>query len=116
MKIAPGAAAMLNNERAAASHALATKVYCTFKCTHTNLAMPNSLDFCSRVAPSSLCFCGHSYADHLLSKKTLGKTKCKACPADSCRNYEFIFTRPEECGEDWLPRRRGFDVNSWKAK
>ena len=34
----------------------------------------------------------------------------------ACRRFEFVPRRPEEVGEWWLPRRRGFKVHAWKAK
>jgi hypothetical protein len=109
---------MLNSERSASSAAVTTGVYTVFRCSLPNPSLSNSLDFCSRVGPSSMCFCGHLYSDHLQSKKTLGNTKCSRCPSSNtfCHNYEFMFTRPEEVGDSFLPRRRGFNVHTWKPK
>ena len=89
---------MLNSERAAAAAALTSGVYVTFRNTNPNSAMPNSLDFCARVSPASMCFCGHSYGEHGKSGKTLGRTRCGRCKEEgtACGNYEFMFSRPEE--------------------
>ncbi|GMI25093.1 hypothetical protein TeGR_g4456 [Tetraparma gracilis] len=116
--ISPGAAALLNAERAAAASCIESNVYVTFRTTRPSRSIPNSLDFCSRVGPDSLCFCGHPYKAHLKSKKSLGRTKCPECAASNrvCHNFQFMFTRPEEVGDTHLPRRRGFNVHTWKAK
>ena len=29
--------------------------------------------------------------------------------------FRFVPTRPEECGMYWLPRRKDFDINKWRA-
>ena len=39
------------------------------------------------------------------------KTGCKNC---SCSAFRFIPRRPEEVGMDWLPRRKGFNVHTWR--
>lgn len=68
---------------------------------------------CFRVGSQSRCFCGHSFSDHELK---LGKKKlvnnCKNC---ECKAFQFIPRRPEEVGQWWLPRRKGFNVNTWRA-
>jgi len=40
---------------------------------------------------------------------------CKqfGCP---CKAYAWIPSRPEDIGEFWFQRRRGFDVSTWRAK
>lgn len=68
---------------------------------------------CFRVGSQSRCFCGHSFANHenKLGKKKL-VTSCKNC---DCKAFRFIPRRPEEVGQWWLPRRKGFNVNTWRA-
>ncbi|CAD7968706.1 unnamed protein product [Amoebophrya sp. A25] len=34
----------------------------------------------------------------------------------ACKEFRFIPSRPEEVGEWWLVRRKGFDVRTWRAK
>lgn len=61
-----------------------------------------------------MCFCRHFYKDHknnAFSKKT--NTSCEFCP---CKKFAFVPQRPEEVGEWWLPRRKDFDINKWRAK
>mmetsp|Transcript_38068 Transcript_38068/g.72980 ORF Transcript_38068/g.72980 Transcript_38068/m.72980 type:complete len:377 (+) Transcript_38068:326-1456(+) len=106
---APGGKKLMKQEHEAAMHALHTGVYVTWRST------PSGTD-CSRVGPSHKCFCGHRYSDHSLAAK--GKTrgtipKCTLCP---CRAFDFVPSRPEEVGEWWLPRRKGFNVHAWRAK
>ena len=31
-----------------------------------------------------------------------------------CKAFQFIPRRPEEVGQWWLPRRKGFNINTWK--
>lgn len=50
-----------------------------------------------------------------------GDEACKPCAAAAaapcaCRRFVFVPRRPEEVGEWWLPRRRGFNVHGWRAK
>ena len=33
-----------------------------------------------------------------------------------CGRYQYIPHRPEEVGEWWLPRRKGFQLKQWRAK
>lgn len=39
------------------------------------------------------------------------KTDCNSC---KCQAFRFIPRRPEELGQWWLPRRKGFNVNTWR--
>ena len=69
-------------------------------------------DDCFRVGTSSKCFCGHLFSSHdkiIQQKKT--KTSCQKC---ECKEFQFIPRRPEEVGMWWLPRRKGFNVNTWR--
>lgn len=92
---APGARAMLDWERDAATHAIEAGVYVTWRSR-------KGTD-CTRVGPASLCFCGHDYSCHGgVGNAGWKKNKmiCSDCP---CANFSFIPRRPEECGEWWLP-------------
>ena len=68
---------------------------------------------CFRVGSDSRCFCGCYFKDHekQLTKNKL-KTNCNKC---KCKAFRFIPRRPEEIGEHWLPRRKGFNINTWGA-
>lgn len=115
----------------AAQTAMATGVYVVYR----NAATKQE---CARVGPSALCFCGHGMGAHRGpdggrcgggSKFSFGGGggggKSFASPSSSpssssspcaCRRFEFVPRRPEEVGEWWLPRRRGFNVQAWRAK
>ena len=67
---------------------------------------------CYRIGSESLCFCGHFFGDHSQTKKGPIKFPCSNC---KCKDYHFMFQRPEEQGLWWLPRRKGFDVHKWRA-
>lgn len=99
---APGAKKLLQREKEAALESIRTGLYGSWRSVTGN--------DCSRVGPSSMCFCGHKYNCHDPQTPTV---KCGVC---KCRHFDFVPTRPEEVGEWWLPRRKGFNVHKWKAK
>ena len=69
---------------------------------------------CGRLGSQSKCFCGHFFQEHqkkITSKKI--NTPCTNCP---CKVFQNIPQRPEECGMWWLPRRKDFNMKSWRAK
>ncbi|GAX76188.1 hypothetical protein CEUSTIGMA_g3632.t1 [Chlamydomonas eustigma] len=68
---------------------------------------------CTRIGPQSICFCTHKHSDHVFVSKKAGYPRCQNCP---CQHFEFIPQRPEEVGDWWLPRRKGFNVHTWRAK
>ncbi|CAD7963913.1 unnamed protein product [Amoebophrya sp. A120] len=82
-------------------------------------------EFCARIGLQSRCFCGFTFAEHRDcqteiaaaersgKKAPLGRSDCSSGP---CPRFRFIPKRPEEVGEWWLVRRRGFDVTTWRAK
>ena len=105
---AQGPQKLMDMEEEAADLAIATGLYVTWQSTKHNRK-----DDCTRVGPRSKCFCGHSYAGHMKSRdrrKPCQHTKCR------CKGYAFIPQRPEECGDWWLTRRKGFNVNNWRCK
>ena len=55
------------------------------------------------------CFCGHPLAVHATHKGVAGGA-CKGECHCQCRRFRYIPFRPEEVGEWWLPRRKGFNV------
>lgn len=105
---APGAKKMMEAEKLAAEEAMQTGLYGVWR------NATSQQEFCGRIGPMSRCFCGHDYSAHSWdkSKKAL-RPSCSAC---ACRGFHYIPRRPEEVGEWWLPRRRGFNVHIWRAK
>ncbi|CAK0829626.1 unnamed protein product, partial [Prorocentrum cordatum] len=104
----PGAKKMMAAEQAAAEEAISTGLYGVWR-NHSGRH-----DFCSRIGPRSRCFCGHDYSEHSWSRSRREPApSCARCP---CQCFRYVPRRPEEVGEGWLPRRRGFDVNIWRAK
>lgn len=47
-----------------------------------------------------------------MPKKGAPKTSCNTC---ECVGFRFIPRRPEEVGMGHLPRRKGFNINTWGA-
>lgn len=81
--MAPGAAAMMTNEQAAASHAATTGVYAVWRSS-------NGTD-CTRVGPGARCFCDHAFEDHGFATKRAPYPKCMKC---TCKGFAFI---PQRC-------------------
>uniref|UniRef100_A0A061RCD5 Protein fam221b n=1 Tax=Tetraselmis sp. GSL018 TaxID=582737 RepID=A0A061RCD5_9CHLO len=107
---APGAKKLMAWEKEAAELAVETGVYTVWRSLATG-------QDCTRVGPSSRCLCGHLFKAH----SGAGSVRPGACTGgkDSpcrCKRFEFIPRRPEEVGEWWLPRRKGFNINTWRAK
>ena len=71
---------------------------------------PNAKEDCFRVGSDSRCFCGHLFNNHNkeISKNNRLKNNCQSC---KCAGFRFIPRRPEELGQWWMPRRKGFNVN-----
>ena len=101
--VAEGGRKMINEEMSAAKLAIRRGVYVTWRSKRIN-------QDCARVGHKSRCFCGHSYADHKMNSIIPACSKCR------CKAFEYIPKRPEEVGDWWLVRRRGFNVHSWRAK
>ena len=68
---------------------------------------------CTRIGKFSMCMCGHFHSNHskVAGKGKKNNTKCTEC---ACTGYQFVPRRPEELGQWWLVRRKGFDINTWK--
>ena len=94
----PGAKKMLQWEFEHAREADQTGIYVTW-------SSEAATDDCFRVGSNSRCFCGHLFSGHSAGKK------CADC---DCKKFAFIPRRPEEIGEYWLVKRKGFNVNAWR--
>jgi len=105
--VAGGARVMMSNEYLHAEEAIQSGIYVTYYC-------PSKKSECFRVGSKSKCFCGHLMGEHnkIVTPKKINTT-CLNCP---CKAYKYVPTRPEECGMWWLPRRKDFDVRTWRAK
>ena len=76
-------------ELAAARHTLeVSQIYVTWRGKNDSE--------CTRIGPDSTCFCGHSYDKHRIDMRR-NNFPCieGGC---SCKRFEYIPTRPEECG------------------
>lgn len=104
--VAPGAKAMMQAESRGAQRAVASGVYIVWR------SKKSGAD-CARVASDSRCFCGHPLSAHKAVSKS--NPQPPACTSCACKRFDFVPSRPEECGMWWLPRRKGFDVHSWRA-
>eukprot|EP01016_Furgasonia_blochmanni_P020907 TRINITY_DN2328_c0_g1_i7.p1 TRINITY_DN2328_c0_g1~~TRINITY_DN2328_c0_g1_i7.p1 ORF type:complete len:346 (-),score=27.36 TRINITY_DN2328_c0_g1_i7:335-1372(-) len=104
---AQGAQKILNNEYQHAMEALESGIYITYWCEAAKSE-------CGRVGSFSKCFCGHLFKEH--NKKITSKKVDTSCLSCDCKVFQFVPTRPEECGMWWLPRRKEFDVRTWRAK
>ena len=102
-----GGKAMMDFEHTHALEAVESGLYVTY------WSVPKKIE-CGRIGSLSLCFCGHGYPDHDINvTKRKQSTKCGKC---KCKAFKYVPRRPEECGMWWLPRRKDFDMKSWKAK
>jgi len=71
---------------------------------------------CARLGKFSRCFCNHLYSKHQLKKLKNGRFGKNPCTEEGCKceNFKFMFRRPEEIGQYFLTRRKGFDVTQWR--
>ena len=117
--VAQGPKKLMRMEEEAAQLAIRTGVYCTWR-------SGGGGGDCARVGPRSRCFCVLTYADHgaAPSKSVRGgphsslveRPSAAGAAGASCTGFAFVPSRPEEIGEHWLTRRRGFNVNTWCCK
>lgn len=105
---APGGQAMMKSEARAAAEAAASGIYVTFQ-------SPNESE-CCRVQSNSSCLCGHELKSHEAPKGGGSCMKPPACTKCACSKFRYAPTRPEECGQWWLPRRRDFNIKAWRAR
>lgn len=111
-KMTLGTKIMMDNERTHAIEAIESGIYVNWVSKNGN-SMSNEVNECFRLGSKSKCICGHDFPDHekIVSKKF--SSKCEKC---KCKFFAFIPQLPEEVGEYWLPRRKGFKYVEWRAK
>jgi hypothetical protein len=105
--------AMLRREREAAIAAIRSGTYVTYRCMDPPRG--KQLEDCFRVGPTTLCFCGHSLAEHPQGTRKSGG-KPPACGGCACPGFSYVPSTPEEIGENWLRRRANFDLSTWFPK
>jgi hypothetical protein len=105
----PGSYILMNREREAAEYSMQTGIYGVWRSRKNIYDKPQD---CSRIGPTSLCFCGHSFQSHNSKLKPF-QPPCTDC---KCDGFSFVPSRPEEIGEWWLPMRADFDERSWSCK
>ena len=99
---------MLRWEFGHAQESIANGTYVTW----VSNSMKAGEEQCFRIGSESKCFCGHLFKNHYHEiTKSKVKSNCITC---KCQAFSFIPRRPEELGLWHLPRRKGFDVNSWR--
>ena len=71
---------------------------------------------CTRIGKFSRCFCNHLYGKHKLKVMKNGRFGKNPCEEEGCKceNFLFMWRRPEEIGQNFLVRRKGFDVTQWR--
>jgi len=71
---------------------------------------------CARLGKLSRCFCNHLYGKHNLQVKKGGRFGKNPCGEEGCKceHYKYMYRRPEEIGQYFLTRRKGFDVTQWR--
>jgi len=106
---AVGAKKMMLWEFKHAREALKTGVYVT-------LYNDDRKHECARLGKLSRCFCNHLYGKHKLKVMKNGRFGKNPCEENGCKcvNYKYMFRRPEEIGQYFLTRRKGFDVTEWR--
>ncbi|CAD8136860.1 unnamed protein product [Paramecium pentaurelia] len=101
---AVGARKIIDQEYQHALETLNTGIYITYYCAEQKSE-------CSRIGSTSKCFCGHLFSQH---KQQLGKKFNTGCEKCECKRFQFVPSRPEECGMYWLPRRKDFNILTWR--
>eukprot|EP00758_Cryptobia_borreli_P007936 Tbor_TRINITY_DN5343_c3_g5::TRINITY_DN5343_c3_g5_i2::g.4520::m.4520 len=103
---------IMARERAAAILAQEQKIYGVWR--NENARHEINRDFCSRIGPLHKCFCGHTLEEHapIDLRKRLGPS-CQCC---GCPGYRYVPNEPEEVGDHWLARRKGFVPGAWYPK
>lgn len=115
---APGGQFCIVKETLAASESIESGIYiswmphpsCKISAECSN-EIRNRTGQCCRIGNSAVCICGHSLSNHERLKYKLNSfsyikpPKCEKC---RCAGFNYCPTRPEECGQWWLPRRKDF--------
>jgi hypothetical protein len=120
-----GGVACLQKENTAAQQSMESGLYVTWMPQNiSDIVNPDIRerysthhDQCCRVAMEAPCLCGHALSDHKAvnprSKGFIIPPKCakKGC---NCFRYNYAPARPEETGQWWLPRRKDFNLTTWR--
>lgn len=104
-----GARKLMQMEFRHARDAIMSGVYVTLYNEYRNYE-------CTRIGKLSRCFCNHLYSQHklkILKNGRFGKNPCEM-EGCKCENFRFMYKRPEEIGQNFLVRRKGFDVTQWR--
>ncbi|KAL9644998.1 hypothetical protein ABK040_004491 [Willaertia magna] len=105
---------MMQDEKEAALFAIKTGIYGVWRSNYLNPTY-NTVQDCARIGPKSKCFCDHSLEDHMLIQNDkITFVECKNCK--DCKRFEFIPTKPEEIGENWLVLRNNFNIDKYRVK
>lgn len=117
---------MLEREHEAAVHSEATGVYAVWRSfpdlsSFSNTSSSRDESDCCRVGPSHRCVCTHLLAEHQQPKKvaprrgggTINNPPCAAC---GCKGFSYVPNEPEEVGDHWITRRKGYVAGSWFPK
>lgn len=123
---APGGVACLRGEDIAAQESLQSGLYITWIPKSVELIREEANrqkyelgnEQCCRIGSNSLCLCGHLLREHQDIKKKSSFIRPPKCSKSGCRcfGYSYMPSRPEECGQWWLPRRRDFDLKAWRKR
>lgn len=105
---------MLNREHEAAVVSAETGTYAVWR--NESCKDPAHADFCSRVGPNHKCFCTHTLQEHQRPMKKGRFVQPPSCTACGCRGFQYVPNEPEEVGDTWLSRRKGFVAGSWYPK
>lgn len=119
-----------HNDEIAAGESIQSKLYITFVPNHMSANVPASasddlksggVGQCCRVSSHSFCTCGHTLSSHAppklpKNKNSMSYIKPPPCkhPRCRCQSYQYSPSRPEECGQPHLLRRRDFDIAKWR--
>lgn len=119
--VAPGGSALILAEAAAANESINSGLYIIWRPNPYCVLPPSASDEirdgtgqCCRVGSKSVCECGHPLSSHAKPKLSSGFIRPPACSRCRCGGFTYTPTRPEECGQWWLPRRRDFDLIEWQ--
>jgi hypothetical protein len=120
--------AMLQKELEGAMMAQETGCYIVFRnprptggglsrrITASAAAQPKPMVECCRIGPRHKCFCTHTLAEHQPPNPRAHQPPGCAVPGCPCRCYRYVPNTPDEIGEGYLSKRRGFDPAAWGAK
>ncbi|XP_002732722.1 protein FAM221B-like [Saccoglossus kowalevskii] len=107
-KFGPRVQELFNPETEAAVEAIKSGVYIGWRC-------PEFKWDCIRVGRDSRCFCGHLLLEHAPYNGRSTRVPCTQGGC-LCKAFAFVPGRPEDIGEFWHQKRRGFDRSAWRAK